>query len=94
MKTLFILITYVITSFSNLTFTSALKNLDGTPISNAFIKEKQSVSSTKSDEDGNFVLKPHSKDAILVISKVGYEALEVRVRETANIIFLKPLVKQ
>jgi hypothetical protein len=89
MNTLIILITYVITSFMQLSFTCTLKSTNGSNIENAIVKEKNTTNEAVSDLNGRFTLKPSSKEAILVIYKDGFETLEIKARETADVIYLQ-----
>ncbi len=67
----------------------------GLSLPSAAIKEKGNSKAVLSDNDGNFTITLSSKDAILVVSSVGYENLEVKVEGQATVtVSLKESNKQ
>jgi len=59
-------------------------NQQGKPISNALIKEKETLKSTTSNEEGDFVLTGVEEKSILVISYVGFLTKQIKI-ETAEL---------
>jgi TonB-linked SusC/RagA family outer membrane protein len=59
-------------------------NQQGKPISNALIKVKETLKSTTSNEEGDFVLTGVDEKSILVISYVGFLTKEIKI-ETAEL---------
>lgn len=63
-------------------------NQQGKPISNALIKVKETLKSTTSNEEGDFVLTGVDEKSILVISYVGFLTKEIKIEkaELGNIV--------
>lgn len=57
----------------------------GTPISGATIREKNTNQSTQSAEDGTFTLQVSSHSSILVVSSIGFGQKEVPAMEASSI---------
>lgn len=68
--------------------TGTIVDAQGVPLPGANILEKGTANGTQSDFDGNFALKVSSKDAVLVISYVGFLSQEIAVldRTVFNIV--------
>lgn len=61
-----------------------IKSANGQPLSNASVKVKNSRLGTTTSANGQFSLKSLPDDAILQISMIGYEPLDVKIRKTTN----------
>jgi len=57
----------------------------GLPLPGANVLEKGTQNGTQSDFDGNFSLEVNSKEAVLVISFLGYETQEVQIKGESKI---------
>tara|TARA_R110000868_G_scaffold21640_7_gene89747 strand:+ start:19595 stop:23023 length:3429 start_codon:yes stop_codon:yes gene_type:complete len=57
----------------------------GSPLPGANILEKNTANGTQTDFDGNFTLNTSSKDAILVITYIGFITQEIAVNSQSNI---------
>ena len=57
----------------------------GSPLPGANILEKNTANGTQTDFDGNFALNTSSKDAILVITYIGFITQEIAVNSQSNI---------
>ncbi len=57
----------------------------GTPLGGASVVEKGTTNGTQTDFDGNFNLNISNKDAILVISYIGFETQEIAVNNQSSI---------
>ncbi|MES2775172.1 MAG: SusC/RagA family TonB-linked outer membrane protein [Bacteroidota bacterium] len=60
-------------------------NEEGVPLSGASVKIKGVAKGTAVNEKGNFVLSPADKNGTLVISFVGYDAVEIPVQNRATV---------
>ncbi|MEZ4970712.1 MAG: carboxypeptidase-like regulatory domain-containing protein, partial [Flavobacteriaceae bacterium] len=58
---------------------------NGSPLPGANVLEKGTANGTQSDFDGNFSLDVNSRNAILVISYIGFTAKEVAVNGQTNV---------
>lgn len=67
------------------TVEGVIKDQEGNPLIGVNIQVKDSSKGTASDFDGQFVLEDIDKDAILVISYIGYQTQEVEVNGLSHL---------
>lgn len=68
------------------TVTGEIYNSEGKVLMGATVRIKNSNMSTKSDRNGKFEIIPPTDNAILIISFLGYESLEIKAEEADRII--------
>lgn len=74
--------------FSNIDIQGTIVDETGSPLVGASIKIKGSTTSIRTDHRGNFFMQNVAEDAILVISYIGYETLEIKASENIGTIKL------
>src|SRR5690606_9383365 len=57
---------------------------DGTPISGATVSVKGTSISTKTNDDGTFQLSSVTSNALLTVSYIGYQTLEIQASTTGS----------
>jgi len=67
-----------------------ISNAEGTALSGATVTIKNTTISTKSDQNGQFELTSPTRSAILSVSYLGYEPLEINANEESATVVLKP----
>ena len=71
--------------------TGTIKNQQGQPLAGASITEKGTNNSTVTNEDGSFSINVSRKNAVLVVSYVGYQTSEISVAGKSTLpIVLQP----
>ena len=71
------------------------KSENNKPIANATVQVKGTTTATQTDEQGNFTIPVANSNAILVVSVVGFQSLEISATGTAPINFsISPLATQ
>jgi len=85
----FCLITNIV--FAQSTIKGFIKSTNGDPVVGASILQKGTKSGTSSDNDGNFILKNVFKNAILQISSVGFNTLEVSASPNMQLVLTPKL---
>ncbi|WP_169304373.1 SusC/RagA family TonB-linked outer membrane protein [Pedobacter frigoris] len=74
--------------FSNIDIQGTIVDETGSPLVGATIKIKSSTTIVRTDRQGRFFMQNVAEDAILVISYIGYETLEITASENIGIIKL------
>lgn len=74
--------------FSNIDIQGTIVDETGSPLVGASIKIKGSTTSIRTDHRGRFFMQNVAEDAMLVISYIGYETLEIIASENIGIIKL------
>lgn len=65
--------------------TGTITDRKGFPMSGVSVLEKGTLNGTQSDFDGNFKIKIFDKDAVLVISYMGYARQEIEVKDQVSL---------
>ena len=76
----------VVQQDKKITVTGNVKDANGEPLIGVNVVVKGTTLGTVTDLDGNFTLGNVATNAILQISYIGYQTLEVPVKETLNVI--------
>ena len=66
------------TTQQSITVTGVVKDSKGEPIIGATVTEKGTKNATVTDFDGNYALKVSNRNAVLVVSYIGFIAQEVK----------------
>ncbi|MDR2272941.1 MAG: SusC/RagA family TonB-linked outer membrane protein [Sphingobacterium sp.] len=72
------------------TLRGTISNAEGIALSGATITIKNTTISTKSDQNGQFELTSPNRSAVLIVTFLGYESLEIKANEESATIVLKP----
>jgi len=65
-----------------ITITGIVTNSSGSPLSGASVIEKGTSNGTTTDAEGRYTLTVKDENAVLLVSMVGYEALEISIRDS------------
>ncbi|WP_242204245.1 SusC/RagA family TonB-linked outer membrane protein [Aestuariivivens insulae] len=84
-KIIFIKTSEVVAPVQQVSINGTIADLNGQPLPGANILEKGTTNGTQSDFDGAFSLTVANKNAILVVSYIGYATKEITVGEQTNI---------
>ncbi|MCH5720714.1 carboxypeptidase-like regulatory domain-containing protein [Niabella hibiscisoli] len=67
------------------TITGVVTDIAGIPIAHAAVQEKGTSNSTSADDQGNFTIEVKSRDALLIITSVGFNQKVVAVKNATKL---------